>query len=72
MSREFAEVYRPANHAELGLVKSYLDEAGIQYFVKNELASIGAFVATGDSEIIIMAETSRTAEAGKLIRSFLE
>jgi hypothetical protein len=63
----FVEIYRPANHAELALLRPALDTAGIQYFIKNEFASIGARVATGADELSLMVVTTQADEARRLV-----
>jgi hypothetical protein len=67
----FVELYRPANHAELALLRPALDEAGIQYFVKNEFATIGALAATGADELSIMVAAAQLEEARRLLAAIL-
>jgi hypothetical protein len=63
----FVELYRPANHAELALLRPALDDAGIQYFVKNEFASIGARAATGADELSLMVAAAHLDEARRIV-----
>jgi len=63
----FVEVYRPASHAELAVLRPALDAAGIHYFVKNEFASMGARAATGADELGLMVATSEADDARALI-----
>lgn len=67
----FVEVYRPAHHAELALLRLALEDAGIQYYVKNEFASIGARAATGADELSLMVAAAQADEARALIASVL-
>lgn len=67
----FVEVYRPANHTELALVRTALAAAGIQYFIKNEFASIGARVATGADELSLMVAAPQADEARHLLATIL-
>jgi len=67
----FIELYRPANHAELALLRPALDDAGIQYFVKNEFATIGARAATGADELSLMVATAHLEQARGLIAEIL-
>jgi hypothetical protein len=60
---QFVEVYRPAGHAELALLRPALDQAGIQYFVKNEYAGIGARAG----ELSLMVHAAQADEARALI-----
>ena len=69
---DFVELYRPANHAQLALLRPALDAAGIQYFVKNEFASIGARVATGADELSLMVAAAQFDEAHRLIEEIYE
>lgn len=61
------EVYRPARHGELALIKARLDAAGIRYHVKNELATLGSLAAVGSEQLIVMVETVRAAEARRIV-----
>jgi hypothetical protein len=67
----FVEIYRPANHAELALLRPALDDAGIQYFVKNEFATIGARAATGADELGLMVAAAHVDQARGLITEIL-
>lgn len=68
----FVEIYRPAHHAELALLRPALDDAGIQYYVKNEFASIGARAATGADELSLMVAAAQVDEARELIAGVLQ
>ncbi|MDH4044326.1 MAG: DUF2007 domain-containing protein [Gemmatimonadota bacterium] len=63
----FIEVYRPASHAELALIRPALEQAGIQYYVKNEFASLGARAATGADELSLMVPPAQCEAAQQLI-----
>jgi hypothetical protein len=67
----FVEVYRPAHHAELALLRVALDAAGIPHFVKNEFASLGARAATGADEMGLMVPAERADEARDVIADSL-
>ena len=67
----FVEVYRPANHAELALLRPALEHAGIRFYVKNEFASMGARSATGVDELSVMVEAPAAANARAIIQSTL-
>jgi hypothetical protein len=67
----FVEVYRPANHAELALLRPALEQAGIRFFVKNEFASMGARSATGADELSLMVEAMAVGKARKIIDATL-
>jgi hypothetical protein len=66
----FVEVYQPANHAELALLRPVPDSAGIRYFVKNEFASIGARVATGGDTLGLMVAIEDVSSARAIIGEF--
>jgi len=59
----FVEVYRPADHAELAVVRIALEAAGVRYFVKNEFASLGARAATGADELGVMVRSDQSDTA---------
>jgi hypothetical protein len=67
----FVEVYQPANHAQLALLRPALDNAGIRYFVKNEFASTGTRVATGADALSLMVANDDAEEASALIAEML-
>lgn len=67
----FVEVYRPANHTELAVVRMALDAAGIQCFVKNEFASMGARAATGSDELGLMVRSDQAHDARAVITEAL-
>jgi hypothetical protein len=63
----FVEIYRPADLAELALLRPSLDQAGIHYFVKNEFAGFGARAG----ELRLMVRTGEADEARALIADLL-
>lgn len=67
----FVEIYRPAHHAELALLRLALEHAGIRFYVKNEYASIGARSATGADELSLMVEATAATEARSVIETTL-
>ena len=67
----FVELYRPGSHADLALLRAVLDDAGIQYFVKNEFATIGALAAIGADELSLMVAATDAVEARQLISEIL-
>jgi hypothetical protein len=67
----FVELYRLGCHAELALLRAALDDAGIQYFVKNEFATIGARAAIGADELSLMVAATDAVEARQLITEIL-
>jgi len=68
----FVEVYRPADHTELAVVRIALEGAGIPHYVKNEFASLGARAATGADEMSIMVPPARGDEARRVILEAVE
>jgi len=65
------EVYRPANHHELVYVRQILDALGVRYYVKNELATLGAFSSIGADEMAVMVAADRAAECREVIQARL-
>ena len=70
-SPSFVEVYRPASHAELALLRPALEHAGIRYYVKNEFASLGALAATGADELSLMVPPAQREAARRLIEEIV-
>jgi hypothetical protein len=67
-SETYVEIYRPASHAELAVIRVRLKHAGIQHYVKNEFASLGSLSAIGVDQLILMAESRRAGEARRIAR----
>jgi len=67
----FVEVYRPAHHAELALLRPALDAHGFRYYVRNEFASIGARAATGADELSLMVAADQAEEARAVVAEVL-
>jgi hypothetical protein len=67
----FVDVYHPASHEELMLLRIAMEGAGIRYFVKNEFATLGSPSAVGSDELSLMVETDRATEAHGLVRQAL-
>ncbi len=70
-NQSFVDVYHPASHEELAVLRLALDAAAIHHFVKNEYATLGSRGAIGSDQLAIMVEAARADEAGHLIRSAL-
>ena len=67
----FVAVYRPANHHELIYVKHALDELGVVYYIKNELATLGVLSATGGDEMTVMVPAGGAAKCRQAIQERL-
>ncbi|HEX9631944.1 MAG TPA: DUF2007 domain-containing protein [Gemmatimonadales bacterium] len=70
-STAFVDVYRPASHAELAVVRMALEADGIQYCVKNQVASMSVRAATGADELSVMVRPDQADAARPAITEAL-
>lgn len=72
-STTMIDVYSPRNEAELILLRSILDDAGVHYFVKNDLfgsLTVGPQIELYNRKTVCVAD-SDAEETRQIIREFL-
>jgi hypothetical protein len=63
----FVAVYRPADHFKVAMVKMVLDREGVNYYIENELASLGELPTSGALATRVMVQADRADECKRLL-----
>ena len=64
----FVAVYRPANHFKVAMVKMILEREGVNYYIENELASLGSLPTSGVLAARVMVQADRADECKRLLK----
>jgi hypothetical protein len=67
----FVAVYRPADHFKVAMVKMVLEREGVNYYIENELASLGTLPTSGVLETRVMVQVDRADECKRLLEEEL-
>ena len=62
-SESLIPIYRLYNHQEIALIKMILEGAGICYFIRNEITTIGSIAPTNDAFTELFVENPKSRRA---------
>jgi hypothetical protein len=67
----FVAVYQPADQSKLAMAEMILDREGVNYYVQNELGSVGIAGGSGLFQVRVMVQFDRADECKRLLQEEL-
>jgi hypothetical protein len=67
----FEAVYWPADHFKVAMVKMVMEREGVNYYIDNELASLGALPMNAAVHPRVMVQADRADECKRLLEEEL-